>query len=183
MDPINKEVNAKSVFSKLHDWIMGKRDIYEDPKYEQYKSELVNDIHVPSLREAIAYNETRGEKEPYSYYRFSGDPNLKDALGRYQITEGELDTYGKLYLGKNVTRDEFLSDPKIQDTYIDSKIKYGITERKLSVPEILVTHTGGLGNLSPETLAKREKQYPGYLTEGLKKYNEFNSQYALSRGK
>jgi hypothetical protein len=35
---------------------------------------------------AIAYNETNTIKEPYSYSKFSGDKNLGDDLGKYQVT-------------------------------------------------------------------------------------------------
>lgn len=108
----------------------------------------------PGLREGLKMAETRGEKEPYSFYRYSGDPKLGDALGAYQITEGQLKTYGKRYLGREVSRDEFLDTPELQDKYVDNFIDYW-DKQGIDEDNIIVIHRGGIN-------AKTD-QYQSYI--------------------
>lgn len=119
---------------------------------------------TPMIRGAVGNNETGGEKTPYSFYRFSGNKSLGNALGRYQITEGELKTYAKRLLGQTVTSRQFLSTPKLQDKYMDAKIEY-LKAKGLSVEEILAAHRGGFSDLSK--MADKVKQYKGYVDKAM----------------
>lgn len=118
------------------------------------------------LLQAIRYNETRGEKDPYSYYRSSGSKVLGRALGAYQVTEGELKTYGKKFLGKDIAADDFLKNPTAQDNYMQAKINHGMNDLKLNPAEILATHRGGYTN--PD---KAMVKYKTYVDSGMKAYN------------
>ena len=93
---------------------------------------------------AIAYNESRGEKNPYSARRFSGKKELGDALGAYQVTQGELKSYGKKYTGKDITDKEFIGNKELQDLYMENKVKDLETRYKMSYADILRAHRGGL---------------------------------------
>src|SRR6185312_8016775 len=48
-------------------------------------------------------------------------PKLGRALGRYQIMEANIGPWSKEALGREVTPDEFMADPKIQDAIFDHK--------------------------------------------------------------
>lgn len=85
---------------------------------------------VKGYLDAIASVESRGQKEPYQtkgvvisnpksmYY---GD----QALGKYQVMgknlDGTVDDWGKKYLGRTITKEEFLANPQLQDALITAK--------------------------------------------------------------
>lgn len=115
---------------------------------------------IPKIIEAISYNETRGEGDPYAFSRFSGSKDLGDALGKYQITEGELKTYAPRYLGKKIDKKAFLSDPSLQDRYMAGKLQ-SWRDLGYSDDELFLYHRGGL-NAKPD-------QYAGYVNAA-KKY-------------
>ena len=121
-------------------------------------------IDMPRLKKTLAYNETKGipeEKEKYSSSQDSGRVDLGDALGKYRVTEGELETFSKKYLGKKVGKSEFLGNPQLQETYMDNKLA-DWESKGLTIEDMLLYHRGGLG-------AKKE-EYPGYISEGLAYY-------------
>lgn len=128
-------------------------------------------VDVDKLAKTIKTLETQGEKEPYAFRRFSGSKALGDALGAYQITENELKTYGKRFLGKNVSRKEFLSNPKLQDDYMKGKIN-SLMERGLSLEEILASHRRGMSDLTEKGLADRLQKASRYVKKGLEFYKE-----------
>jgi len=112
------------------------------------------------LIDAIAYNETGvvPEEEKYSFSQPSGNKKLGKALGKYQVTEGELKSYAPRYLGRTVTADEFLSSPEIQDEYMRNKITK-LKEQGNSTEDIFRIHRGGV-NAKPT-------QYGDYVRKGL----------------
>jgi hypothetical protein len=72
-----------------------------------------------SYRDAIASIESAGSGD----YGAVGPthPSLGRALGRYQIMESNIGPWSKEALGRAVTPDEFLADPKLQDAIFDKK--------------------------------------------------------------
>jgi len=133
------------------------RKVAEDKEYTP-------DYNINKMLTAIRHQESRGEKDPYSFTRFSGFKKLGDALGAYQVTEGELKSYAKKYLGRQVTRQEFLSNPKLQDEYMTKKLSRFQKEFKMTIPEAFLAHRGGL-NADP-------KQYQVYVSEAIDQYNK-----------
>jgi hypothetical protein len=117
---------------------------------------------------AIAYNETNTIKEPYSYSKFSGSKAMGDDMGRYQVTEGELKTYGKRYLGYVPTKQEFLSSPELQDEYMTNKYNY-LKKEGYSDAEIADIHRRGIKNARPK--GNDTYQSPDYV-------ESFNKQLA-----
>lgn len=134
---------------------------------EEIKKDLnkVAPINKNKMLEVFRYQESRGEKNPYSFFQYSGRPELGDALGAYQVTEGELETYAKRYLGREVSRDEFLNNPKIQDEYMIGKIRYMEEEMGFTIDEIFGAHRGGIGG-------RKNKNYSGYINQAVDMYNE-----------
>jgi len=127
-----------------------------------------NRLKKQDILKAIAYNETGiiPEGKKYSYHKYSGDPKLGEDMGKYQVTEGELKRYSKRYYGRQLTPDEFLNNPKIQDDYMLGKIRYLREAEGYSDDQIIVMHNGGL-NIDTETLKARKyvQKARNYLKE------------------
>lgn len=72
-----------------------------------------------TYRNAIASIESAGSGD----YAAIGptNPKLGRALGRYQIMEANIGPWSQEALGRAVTPDEFLADPKLQDAIFDKK--------------------------------------------------------------
>ena len=129
------------------------------------KKEIKPKYSVKQLADAVAYNETgiipKGKK--YSYFKYSGKPELGDDLGKYQITEGELAGDSKKYYGRKLSREEFLNNPRIQDAYIFRKIQY-LRKKGYTDEQIFKFHRGGIHvNLDSEKVVKYANKALNYL--------------------
>lgn len=136
-----------------------------DSKYGP-KKDTVDPARTAS---AIKWNETRGVKDPYAYYRDSGSSALGRALGAYQVTEGELKTYGPILMGQKIDPNQFLKTPSMQDAYAQAKVKYLNQQKGLALPQILAAHRGGFSNLS--NINGTISKYQGYVDSGVNAYN------------
>lgn len=76
---------------------------------------------MSSYRDAIASIESKGSGD----YSAVGPthPKMGRALGRYQVMESNIGPWSKAALGREVTPDEFLANPQIQDQIFDSQFK------------------------------------------------------------
>lgn len=123
---------------------------------------------VANVLSALAHNETRGVKgDPYAFSQPSGDPAMGQAMGKYQVTEGELKTWGKDFMGAPVDPKQFQADPALQETYMKKKtealIKAGATPE-----QIFAMHRGGLtGYADPAVRAKKVLQRQGYVDNAM----------------
>lgn len=114
------------------------------------------------IRDAIAYNETRGVSNPYSFSQPSGSSTIGNALGKYQVTSARLKEKGKQFLGRDIQEKEFLSNPKLQDKFVDAQNAW-LRSQGLTDEQILATHRGGWGDLSPQYLSKVTKERADYI--------------------
>jgi len=98
---------------------------------------------------SIGMNETSiiPEGERYTFTRDSGKKELGRALGKYQVTEGELKTYGERYLGSPISSREFLENPSFQDRYMSNKAKY-LADQGYTPQQIADIHYSGFTNSS-----------------------------------
>jgi hypothetical protein len=125
-------------------------------------------MDVEKFLNAIGTNETGGIKgDRYAFHQPSGSAALGDALGKYQVTEGELKTYGKRFLGQDVTPRQYLSSPAIQDNYMKSKADF-YTKQGYTPQDIADIHRKGIKNSYPAGSGKY--QSPDYV-------NNFNVNY------
>jgi len=123
--------------------------------------------------EAIAYNETRGvQGDPYRFSRYSGNPKQGDALGTYQVTEGELKTYGSRYLGQPMSSQQFLASSTAQDTYVKSKGQY-YADMGYQPADIADIHRAGYTKSYPA--GSGQYQNPGYVESFKNIYNATSS--------
>jgi len=125
-----------------------------------------------NLVSAIANNETgvitARKKDPYAFFQKSGSKALGDALGKYQVTEGELKSYAKQFLGRDVTRKEYLTSPEIQDEYVKNKVKF-LKQEGLTDAQILAVHRYGISGYGDEgALEKKVTRAQPYVAKGLK---------------
>ncbi len=156
----------------LQDFGAALGSVIPSSKYEWNKPEAspapASQINIPGVLDSVKYNETRGEKNPYSFYRSSGSKKQGDALGAYQTTEGELKTYYQKFTGQPFSRQQYLSKPELQDQYMKAKIQHG-QEMGLSLPQIFATHRGGYTH-PDQAMVK----YKPYVDSAMNQYNNFN---------
>lgn len=102
--------------------------------------------HIDSVRNAIAKNETGGiTGDTYMFARPSGSTIQGRALGKYQVTEGELKTYAPMFLGQPITPSQFLASPQLQDMYMDHKISHIMSQNPgVSDEQIFDAHRSGM---------------------------------------
>lgn len=118
----------------------------------------------------IASNETDGVKgNPYSFSQPSGNSKLGKALGKYQVTEGELKTYGKKYLGQSMTPQQFLASTTAQDNYMYNKAQALVSEG-YTPEDIADIHNKGIKNSYPAGSGKY--QNPEYVNNFSLIYNQ-----------
>lgn len=143
-----KTLGVPSIIQKLRD---GNQFTIEQPQPDYSK-----------LVHAIGMNETSviPEDKRYIYSRNSGKKELGRALGKYQVTEGELKTYAPQYLGRPINSKEFLSNPQLQDQYMTAKVKRFKEEMNASDDDVLAMHFGGMN------YDKNRKSVQEYVTRG-----------------
>ncbi len=158
-------------------FIQNLTDMVQHPfaSVSRYEAPNPHPAHVLTgrIRNAIAYNESRGvPTDPYIFIKDSGNKNLGRALGKYQVTEGELKTYGGKYLGQNVTPQQFLGSRAFQDNYMNGKIAR-LTAQGYTPQQIADIHRAGFTNSGPP--GSSTYQNPAYV-------NSFNRAYMGTTG-
>lgn len=119
-----------------------------------------NTLDTARFLAAIAANETsivKGDK--YKFAKPSGNPALGRDLGKYQVTEGELKTYGKRYLGEPISGNNFLASSTAQDRYVATKAKM-LSEKGYTPQQIADIHRRGYTKSSaPGTAIYQDPMY------------------------
>lgn len=95
-----------------------------------------SDAVLADRRARIAAIETRGQADPYAAVgrpTRRRDGSIDRPLGKYQVMESNLAPWTQEVLGRSMTPQEFLANPKAQDAVFDSKFheyvqKYGSEE-------------------------------------------------------
>lgn len=126
-------------------------------------------VSTDKIRQAIALNETQGVPDPYTFSRYSGSKIDGRAMGKYQVTEGELKTYAKRYLGTQIAPQQFNASPGLQETYMTNKInnlvKQGYTPHQIAdIHKEGIKNTGDPGSKvyqNPNYVATFNKNYTG----------------------
>lgn len=175
------EVSVKKEMSKLPieafgvgalgtgalDWLKDKTS----NKFEIDNSKDRNSAYYQSnLREAIANNETGiiPQEKKYSFSKHSGNRLFGYDLGKYQITSGELRSYSRAYLGKQISDKEFLGSPRLQEKYMDAKIKDWIS-KGYTDEQILGFHRGGQNtDLNKQSIKE-------YIRKGKSTFQQLNN--------
>lgn len=117
---------------------------------------------------AIASNETgivQGDK--YKSSQPSGYSPTDRALGKYRVTEAELASYGKRYLGQNMTPQQFLASSTAQDNYMYNKAQ-SLSSQGYTPEDIADIHNKGIKNSKPP--ASGQYQNPDYVKKFISNY-------------
>lgn len=119
---------------------------------------------------SIAANETsivKGDK--YSSSQYSGNPAYGRALGKYRVTEGELQAYAPKFIGQSVTPAQFLANPTLQDNYMKNKAKYYL-DKGYSPEQVADIHNKGVQHEGDPGSATY--QSPAYVNSFDSTFNE-----------
>ena len=126
---------------------------------------------VKDLQSALRYVESRGEKNPYSFSKWS-DPEAgpqsrygKD-LGAYQITSARLREKSEDFLGRQVTPEEFLKKPTLQDKFVEEQFKW-LRSHGLTDEEMIAVHRHGWGHLTDEDIQEALEARREYVDTAL----------------
>lgn len=129
----------------------------------------VGQIDRKKFLNAIASNETSivpGNK--YASFQPSGYSPTDRALGKYRVTEAELASYAKKYLGKSVTPQQFLSSSQTQDDYMYNKAQH-LANKGYTLQDIADIHNKGIKHSNPPASGKY--QSPDYVNKFTVAYN------------
>lgn len=78
---------------------------------------------IDAVLAGLAYNESRGVENPYTFNKPSGVKEYGNDLGKYQVTEATLKRLAKRYLGREVTTQEFLNSPQLQEEFMRNRVR------------------------------------------------------------
>lgn len=161
------DTQKKGIFERLGNWIKDK--VSNTMEYK--RGEPVEDeADASNVLKTLRHMESRGEGDgAYSFRQPSGVKELGDALGAYQVTEGELKTYAKRWLGRAVDAAEFLASPEMQDEYMANKIDW-LQAKGFTLPQIFAAHRGGFSNLDNKD--GMVKKYQQYVDEAMAEYDK-----------
>lgn len=119
------------------------------------------------FRDAIASIESAGSGD----YAAVGptNPRLGRALGRYQIMEANIGPWSREVLGREVTPDEFLANPQIQDAIFDGKFgKYVQQFGPEGAAQAWFAGPGGVGKMDrQDVLGTSVAEYTQKFTNAL----------------
>jgi hypothetical protein len=132
-----------------------------------YKAPEKPSVDVEKFLAAIAKLETGGIKgDPSQFSKYSGNPKLGDDIGTYQITEGNLKTYGPRYFGgETLNKRQFMASSTAPRRYMENMLKY-YTEKGYTPPQIADIHRRGYSKSgAPGSTIYQSPEY-------VKKFNE-----------
>ena len=138
----------------------------DQPEEENYQTETPDETVEPLDSEgekwvqSVAHNESRGvDGDKYSFKKFSGREDMGSDLGKYQITSAKLKENAKRFLGRDVTEEEFLNTPGLQERFIREEYKFLKSKGFTDPGSMLAAHRGGWSDLNREATTKRNKKY------------------------
>lgn len=121
------------------------------------------------IPQTLRYMESRGQKDPYDYTRQVGG-KYGNALGAYQIRETTLKENAKRFLGKDITSQEFIKNPQLQDQFIEAEIKY-LQDLGYKTNSLITAHHSGWGSPKTSDVKANNLKFQKYMNEAMKYYN------------
>jgi hypothetical protein len=121
--------------------------------------EKVRKNELPSneeIKRQIAFRESGTVKDPYSA---KNDKNSNGQIdyGKYQISNDKIKENSKRFLGKEVTSDEFLNSPELQEEFMDKMIEH---LRRLGIKKfdtLLALHRKGFSDISAARIKRLKR--------------------------
>jgi hypothetical protein len=152
------------------------------PRQKVEEPEIVLDPETEKIRRVIKYMESRGYTDPnetedgaYKAINPASKENYGDALGAYQIKEATLSDNAMRFLGKRVTKDEFLNSPELQDQFIRAEIKY-LQDAGYKTNSLFAAHHGGWSDQTRNATINRNTKYEKYMNDAMKQYDSLTQE-------
>lgn len=160
-----------SVLDKIKGLTASVTNAFEPAHADTKPTGKYSNQEVSDMMSAIGNNETGGVKgDRYSYSKFSGNEKMGKDMGYYQVTNGELNSWGKQFMKRKIDTKEWLSSPKLQNDYMRTKIK-ALAEEGATPQEIFALHRGGLSlYANPEVRKKKVKERQNYVNKAMNYY-------------
>lgn len=134
-EKINKDMEEESKNPPI---FIRKKKLFTPHNYLEETKDLSSD----NITKGIIANESRGHPDPYSAVgRLTGD------LGKYQVHPDTLKEWSKPFLGKILSKKEFLKNPEAQETFY-RKFRELIDPLNLTDEEAIVAWHRGWGKLN-----------------------------------
>lgn len=99
-----------------------------------------------AIKSQISFRETGTSTKPYTATNKNKDGTTD--LGKYQINTDTLKTYSKQFLGKQVTPDQFLDSPSIQEKFMSAEIAHLKSLGVKKFDTLLALHHVGFSDIS-----------------------------------
>jgi hypothetical protein len=126
--------------------VLGQAPVAERPMVQDDASRIGGGGDMSKYREAIASIESKGSGD----YAAIGPTHQKlgRALGRYQVMEANIGPWSRAALGREVTPEEFLANPQIQDAVFDHRFgQYVQRHGPEAAAQAWFAGEGGIGQL------------------------------------
>lgn len=106
---------------------------------------------IDNLKKEVAFRESGVSEDPYQTIHKNA---TSTDYGKYQINEKTLKSYGKKFLGKDVSPEEFLTNPDLQEQFTEKAITHLKSLGVKSQDAILIFLHRGWGDISSKRLAE-----------------------------
>lgn len=119
-----------------------------------------NGMSSDRIKSEIAFRESGVSNNPYATV------NAKtNDYGKYQVNADTLKTYSKMFLGQEVTPQQFLANPQLQEKFMQNAITHLGTLGAKSLDSYLMLWHKGWGNVSSKRLSalKQDPEVQKYL--------------------
>lgn len=115
------------------------------------------DFSLDDAKKNIAFRETGIVPEnKYAFSIPSGDGKTRD-LGKYQVNENTLASYGKRFLGSVVSPEEFLASSALQERFVEVAYNHLVSQGVKTLDTMLALWKGGWGDISKTRIAKLKR--------------------------
>jgi len=116
------------------------------------------DMSVQRIKDELAFRESGLNEQKDQYNTVNKD--TKD-IGKYQVNPKTLESYGKKFLGKVVSVEEFLKSPKLQEKFMEKEIEHLSKLGAKKLDSFLVLHHFGWGNIDSSRIKQLVKSKEG----------------------
>lgn len=148
---------------------MNKKSEQEYTKPKQRNENNAPRIDTAAIKRAIAFAETGGVKGNRNLVsQPSGRNELGNDNGKYQVTDETLRVNSKRFLGRQVSREEFLRNPELQEMFMENEIKFLAETYGWGPEEIIAAHRGGFSK--PDEIDRIRKEKGKYVENAMKYY-------------
>lgn len=170
-DLVKKKVITKKVAEQLNFLIQSPQEVEGEKSglldkvlgVRRAEASEIEDMSADRIKAEVAFRESGTSSNPYTAVNDKNKNGTAD-YGKYQVNEQTLKTYSKKFLGKEVTPEEFLKSPELQEKFMENAIKHLRTLGAKSLDAFLILWHKGWGDVSTKRLQRLK------VDAGVRKY-------------